>query len=281
VTSIEKHQGLPEYCNYWIGMWIRSLPEFVTGDWTELVRKLRTEYRAEDYYRRIETRDFVEAFVRISTEQPGNVRHYVRDFTTISARAVAAGNLTEQEKGRWFVRGLPIKYRRHVIEKTGAVADEPSTLVFERLKEAVESRIMATEGAERMDVLPEEDPLNVQLIQELRQQRNKLDRQREGRLLNLARPGIHGEALAQQQSPIDQEREEIVSQPRSLKLSKTEPAAAARSIPFLNQIRMDPKKLTTLSNQAAAQGPAPGYEDWQNSTRAPFVPQDSRPPQGS
>ena len=47
---------------------------------------------------------------------------------------------------------------------------------------------------------------------------------------------------------------------------------------------MDPKELTTLSNQAAAQGPAqgygpaPGYEGWRNSTR---YPQDSRPPQGS
>jgi hypothetical protein len=41
--------------------------------------------------------------------------------------------------------------------------------VFERLKEAVESRIVAVEGAERMDTLPEEDALNIQLIQELRQ----------------------------------------------------------------------------------------------------------------
>jgi hypothetical protein len=94
------------------------------------------------------------------------------------------------------MRGLPIKYYRHTIEKTGAVADEPSTLIFKRLKEAVESRIVAIEGAKRIDILPEEDPLNVQLIQELRQQRNKLNRQREGRLLNLARPGVHGEALA-------------------------------------------------------------------------------------
>jgi len=80
---------------------------------------------------------------------------------------VAVGNLTEQERGRWFVRGLPIKYRRHVIERTGAV-DVPSTLVFKRLKEAVELRIVAVEGAERMDVLLEEDALNLQLIQELR-----------------------------------------------------------------------------------------------------------------
>jgi len=34
VTSKEKHQGLPEYCDYWMGMWIRSLPEFATGDWS-------------------------------------------------------------------------------------------------------------------------------------------------------------------------------------------------------------------------------------------------------
>jgi hypothetical protein len=85
----------------------------------------------------------------------------VQDFTTILAKAVAVGNLIEQEKGWWFMRGLPIEFRRHAMEKIGAVADEPRTLVFERLKEAVESRIVAVEGAKRMDVLLEEDALNV------------------------------------------------------------------------------------------------------------------------
>jgi hypothetical protein len=99
VTGKEKHQCLPEYCDYWIGMWIRSLPEFTAGNWMELVRKLRAEYRADDYYRRMETRDFVEAFVRKSAEQPGDLRHYMQDFTSILAKAVAVGNLTEQEKG--------------------------------------------------------------------------------------------------------------------------------------------------------------------------------------
>jgi hypothetical protein len=112
--------------------------------------------------------------------------------------------------------------------------------MFGRLKEAVESRMVAIEGAKRMDVLLEEDVLNVQLIQELRQQRL----------------GVHGGALTQQQSPTtDQEVDEMVGQLRSQKLSKTEPAVATRSMPFLDQIRMDLKELTTLSNQAAAQGP--------------------------
>jgi hypothetical protein len=127
------------------------------------------------------------------------------------------------------------------MEKTGAVADEPRTLIFKRLKEAVESRIVAVEGAKRMDILPEEDALNIQLIQELRQQRDELDR----RLLDL---GVHGGAPTQQQSPstVDQEMDEMVSQLRSLKLTKTELAAAARSMPFLNQIRIDPRKFATL-----------------------------------
>jgi len=56
--------------------------------------------------------------------------------------------------------GLPIKYRRYIIEKTGAVVDEPSTLIFKRLKKAVELRIVAAESAKRMAVL-EEEVLNV------------------------------------------------------------------------------------------------------------------------
>ena len=34
------------------------------------------------------------------------------------------------------------------MEKTGAVVDKPNTLVFERLKKAIESRITAVEGIE-------------------------------------------------------------------------------------------------------------------------------------
>jgi len=47
------------------------------------------------------------------------------------------------------------------MEKIGAVVDKPSTLVFKRLKEAVELRIVIVEGAKRIDVLLEEDALNV------------------------------------------------------------------------------------------------------------------------
>jgi len=62
------------------------------------------------------------------------------------------------------MRGLPIKYYRHAIEKIGAVADESSTLIFKRLKEAVELRIIAAEGTEQIDTLLKEDIQHIQLI---------------------------------------------------------------------------------------------------------------------
>ena len=59
------------------------------------------------------------------------------------------------------MQNLFIKYCRHAIEKTRAIVDEPSTLIFERLKEAVELRIIAIEGTKRMDIFLEEDVLNI------------------------------------------------------------------------------------------------------------------------
>ena len=59
------------------------------------------------------------------------------------------------------MRGLPINYYRYIIEIIGAVVDKYRTLIFKRLKEAVELRIIAVEGAKRIDVLPEEDILNI------------------------------------------------------------------------------------------------------------------------
>ena len=44
------------------------------------------------------------------------------------------------------MQGLPIKYYRYIIKKTGAIVDESRTLIFKRLKEAVELRIVAVEG---------------------------------------------------------------------------------------------------------------------------------------
>jgi len=42
--------------------------------------------------------------------------------------------------------GLPIKYYRYIIEKTGAVADEPNIFIFKRLKKAIKLKIVAAKN---------------------------------------------------------------------------------------------------------------------------------------
>jgi len=107
--------------------------------------------------------------------------------------------------------------------KTGANPDRRESFNFYQLQRAVEDRLSSYEGADR---LPKMDPKEQSLRQLVEQFCNQQP----------ARPGVHGGALMQQQSPTD---------------------------------------------QATVQSPAQGYKDWQNSTRAPFVLQDCRPPQGS
>ena len=79
----------------------------------------------------------------------------------------------------------------------GADLDKRESFNFYQLLRAVELRIIAIENAKRIAVLLEEDALNIQLIQELRQQRNELYRRREERLLNLVGPVVYGGPLVQ------------------------------------------------------------------------------------
>ena len=95
------------------------------------------------------------------------MREYCRQFTLISRKVAEAGNLEDGEQGYWFVKGLPLEYRKYAIAKTGADLDRRESFNFYQLLRAVELRIVAAENAERMAVLPEEDTLNIRLIQEL------------------------------------------------------------------------------------------------------------------
>ena len=65
---------------------------------------------------------------------------------TILGKAVTVRNLTKQEKEWWFIYRFFIKYRRYIIKKIETVVDKFNTLIFNRLKEAVELKIMAVEN---------------------------------------------------------------------------------------------------------------------------------------
>jgi len=71
----------------------------------------------------METVEFLEAYVRQYRDSPPSVREYCRQFELISQKVTDAGNLENGQRGYWFAKGLPLKYQRHTIAKTGADPD--------------------------------------------------------------------------------------------------------------------------------------------------------------
>ena len=79
----------------------------------------------------METVEFLEAYIRQYRDSPpSSLREYCRQFTLISLRATKAGNLENGERGYWFAKGLPLKYRRYAMAKTGANPDRRESFDF-------------------------------------------------------------------------------------------------------------------------------------------------------
>ena len=111
----------------------------------------------------MELRDFIEAYIQKSAEQPGSLQDYMHNFTNFLAKAVSAGNLSDYKQKQWFVYGLLTNYCRHAMAKTGTVADKPDIFNFDKLRKAVELYIMAAEDAKHMAIFLGGNTQNVQI----------------------------------------------------------------------------------------------------------------------
>ena len=147
-----------------------------------------------------------------------------------------AGNLENSERGYWFVKGLLFEYRRHAMAKTGADPDRRSSFDFYRLKEAVEDRISASEGANRMSLENGQRAGIEQLVRQFREQQYDADLQ-PPTLLMPTEP-TEPVTIKPAQST-DQELNELVGQLKKLRLSAVELARVAATMPFLDRIRED------------------------------------------
>ena len=161
-------------------MWIQSLPKFTASDWTELVRRLRTEYRGSDHWRQMETVEFLEAYVRQYRDNPpsstSSIRDYCRQFELISQKVTDAGNLENGQQGYWFTKGLPLKYQRHTMAKTGANPDRQKSFNFYQLQRAVETRLSSYKGADRLSKIdPKEQSLR-QLVEQFYNQQPSISK---------------------------------------------------------------------------------------------------------
>jgi len=140
------------------------------------------------------------------------------------------------------VKGLPFKYWRRAIAKTGAGPDRRSSFNFYRFKEAVEDQVSASKGADQMSLENGQETGIEQLVRQFREQQYDADLQ-PPTILTPTKPA----------QLTDQELDELTGQLKKLRLSAVELAKMVASMPFLNRIHEDANRYTQLLKRAAAQ----------------------------
>ncbi|ODM16074.1 hypothetical protein SI65_08508 [Aspergillus cristatus] len=62
------------------------------------------------------------------------IRQFVREYTSISRRVIAKGQITESMQTQWFFDGLPIEIRKKIVKEGKFDSEVPSSMNFERAR---------------------------------------------------------------------------------------------------------------------------------------------------
>ena len=114
---------------------------------------------------------FLEAYIlQYRNNPPSSIREYCRQFTLISQKVTKAGNLENHKQGYQFARGLPFKYQRHAMTKTGADLDKQKSFNFHLLKRAVEDRLNLYKSTDYLSIINPKKQGLYQLVKQFRNQ---------------------------------------------------------------------------------------------------------------
>ena len=121
---------LPWYCENLIGQNVKSMIEFTSGDWDNLAKAMRKEYRHNDTSQQVNSRAFLEALKNKPRMEEDDIPLYCRRFVAICKQLPGGQRLDNFTQCSWFVQGLPEKlcselFMRYDIDLEG---DEPLML---------------------------------------------------------------------------------------------------------------------------------------------------------
>lgn len=105
--SEEMFEWLLEYCERWISYWVESTSGFCKRDWEVLESKVKLQFRDEDTAQKIYSLEHLERMSRESALQPENINRFVLEFTGISGKVLALGQLDEGYQRQLLLSGLP------------------------------------------------------------------------------------------------------------------------------------------------------------------------------
>lgn len=143
-------ERIPDYCNTWIGDWMRALSSFVSHDWSAFAKDVRKKFKDRDTEQRVYTRLNLEAFKSIRREWDSKIRGFVREYTAISERVKERGQLDDFTRCLWFLQGLPEKLRNQVMRNLIIDTDELDTFNWEKISTETNRLILIREQSDRL-----------------------------------------------------------------------------------------------------------------------------------
>jgi hypothetical protein len=97
---------------------------------------LLEEFRESDTYQQLYSRRFLETLKSKPRNNGDDLRHYVRQFVSVSSVLKTRGLIEEYTRGEWFLSGLPEAIRGKVIRRCNINRNRPDTLDFNAMAKA-------------------------------------------------------------------------------------------------------------------------------------------------
>jgi hypothetical protein len=124
---VDRKAKLPRYCDSARREVVKSLPEWESGaKWEELVEALKEEFRSSDRYQSTYSMTFLNEYIRMPRTNEG-LKEYCRQYTSVSKVLVARKVLSEVDRGRLFLMGLPKQTRERLVAKLKVDDMKPET----------------------------------------------------------------------------------------------------------------------------------------------------------
>ena len=151
VQGPDVFKKLPRYCEKTIGDFVKTMPEWLEGNWLELCVVMKKEYARRDVDQQINSRQFLEAFKSKARDDKDDLRAYSRQFRSVAMSLIKIGQLDNYTMTLWYIQGLPKSVASKMIRKHEIDLLDASTLNFGKCYDTVMAMVEVALTLQQLD----------------------------------------------------------------------------------------------------------------------------------
>jgi hypothetical protein len=201
---VDRKAKLPRYCDSARREIVKSLPEWESGvEWEELVEALKEEFRSSDRYQSTYSMTFLNEYVRMPRAN-GGIKEYCRQYASVSKVLVTRKVLSEVDRGRLFLMGLPKQTRERLVVKLKVDDMKPETYSkYDDFLRAAREVAKSSLTNQALELQREPTPAYKQEIRELVAERGEIQKipeelKRVPPIVPVGRPSVQMDELARE-----------------------------------------------------------------------------------